>query len=117
MAVDASGDALAGGEIMAVIQFRTGLRWTLVVVLLAAVGVLSVHMPRPDLPADTGDPVEERFHQQVRTIGDAMADAYKRGDQETGNRLLEQFHQVVADYKRYFRERHPLTEAPPQQQP
>jgi hypothetical protein len=79
------------------------------VLLSLAVGGMSfLHAPRGVPPTNAGDGVDEEFHQQLRAIGDAMAEAYKRGDKEAGERLEVRFRRVMADYARHFRERHPL---------
>jgi hypothetical protein len=93
---------------MQVIRFATGLRWGLVLLLLAVGGMSFLHAPRGVPPTDAGDGVDEEFHQQLRAMGNAMADAYKRGDKEAGEQWEVAFRQVMADYGRHFRERHPL---------
>jgi hypothetical protein len=102
---------------MASLKLSIGWSWILLLALLASVGLLSFHTPRMDLPADTSDDNEELFYQQISTIGAAMADAHKRGDQECLNQLYTTFHQVVTDYRRYFRARHPLPDSPVETEP
>jgi hypothetical protein len=93
---------------MQVITFVTGLRWSLVLLLLAVMGVWSSHAPGDASPTDGGDAMDEEIHQQLRTIGNAMADAYRRGDEEAGKRLEAIYWPILAEYARRFRERHPL---------
>jgi hypothetical protein len=79
-----------------------------VVLFLAVLGMQSLPMPPGAPPTDARDPVEEDFCQHLRTIGDAMADAYKRGDKHSGERLEAYFRLVMTDYRQYYREKHPL---------
>jgi hypothetical protein len=95
---------------MAVSKFTNGLLWTFVPVLLALLGARYWNMPRIEPPGEDPDVVEVEFLQRLRTTGDAMAHAYKRSDQEVGERLEREFLQISADYRRYYREKHPLPE-------
>jgi hypothetical protein len=95
----------------------TGLARALVLVLLAGVGVLSLHLLPAEPPADACDAVEEQFYQRIHTINRAMVDADKRGDEKAQERLRVQFHEVLAEYARHFRERCSLPDSPPEKQP
>jgi hypothetical protein len=102
---------------MAVSKFGTGLRLFLLLGLLAAVGVRGFHAPSPDPFADDRDARDEDFYRKISTIGDAMADAYKRCDQEALKLLYAEYHHVLTDYARHFRDEHPLPDSPQEKQP
>jgi len=102
---------------MAITKFANSLLWIFVPVLLALLGARYWNMPRIEPPGADADVVEVEFLHRLRTIGDAMADAFQRSDQEVGERLEGEFLQVMADYRRYFREKHPLPESEPKSNP
>jgi hypothetical protein len=46
-----------------------------------------------------------------------MADAYKRCDQEALTLLYAEFHDVLTDRARHFRDEHPLPDSPQEKRP
>jgi hypothetical protein len=107
----------AGDQIMAVSKFGTRLCLVLILGLLAAVRVPGFDAPSPGPFADVRDARDEDHYRKISTIGRAMADAYKRYDQEALKRLYAEFHQVLTDHTRQFRDEHPLPDSPQEKQP